>query len=304
MMKKFLKQLLIFSILPIAVFIITSIIYADGFIDPFYLRFTTPKQQNLIIGSSRAAQGIVPQILKKNFKKDFYNYSFTISHSPYGEAYYNSIVKKLDRKTKNGIFIIAVDPFSITSHHDKDGKESFVNEKMLNEQLTVSMNPNVEFIVKNGLSPWRAIFTHHRTVKNDITFLHNDGWLEVKYPWTEERYKENLEGKIRDYRKDQMKRKLSTHRIQYLEKTIQFLQKHGTVYLVRIPTAKEMYDLENDLLPNFNTLIQRMADQNKVRYIDCSKDFDIYQTTDGNHLFHPSGKKFTQALCDSIVGVK
>jgi len=303
-MKKFLKQLFIFSILPIAVFVITSIIYADGFIDPFYLRFTTPKQKNLIIGSSRAAQGIVPQVLTKNLKKDFYNYSFTISHSPYGEAYYISIIRKLDKNTKNGIFIVTVDPFSITSHLGKDGKESFVNEKMLQNQLTVSMNPNVEFIIKNGLSPWRAIFTHHRTVKNDITFLHKDGWLEVKYPWTEEKYKVNLEGKIRDYRKDQMKRKLSSHRIFYLEKTIQFLQEHGTVYLVRIPTAKEMYDLENDLLPNFNSLIQGIAVKYKVDYFDCSKDYSIYQTTDGNHLFHPSGRKFSQALCDSIAALK
>lgn len=303
-MKRFLQQLLIFSILPIAVFIITSIIYADGFIDPFYLRFTTPKQENLIIGTSRAAQGIVPSVLKSNLNKDFYNYSFTISHSPFGEAYYNSIIKKLNKKTKDGVFIISIDPFSITSHYDKDGKESFVNEKMIKKQMTVSMNPNIEFIIKNGLSPWRAIFTHHRTVKNDITFLHKDGWMEVKYPWTEEKYKANLEVKIRDYRKDQMKRKLSSHRVYYLKKTIEFLQKHGKVYLVRIPTAKEMYDLENDLLPNFNYRIQEIADQYKVPYIDCSKDFSIYQTTDGNHLFHPSAKKFTQALCDSIAALK
>lgn len=303
-MKRFLQQLLIFSILPIAVFIITSIIYADGFIDPFYLRFTTPKQENLIIGTSRAAQGILPSVLKSNLNKDFYNYSFTISHSPFGEAYYNSIIRKLNKRTKDGIFIISVDPFSITSHYDKDGKESFVNEKMIKKQMTVSMNPNIEFIIKNGLSPWRAIFTHHRTVKNDITFLHKDGWMEVKYPWTEEKYKANLEVKIKDYRKDQMKRKLSSHRVYYLKKTIEFLQKHGKVYLVRIPTAKEMYDLENDLLPNFDSRIQDIADLFKIPYFDCSKDFSIYQTTDGNHLFYPSAKKFTQALCDSIAALK
>ncbi|HPE40214.1 MAG TPA: hypothetical protein PLI77_03900 [Bacteroidales bacterium] len=300
-MKRFLKQFLLFSILPVAVFLITSIIYADGFIDPFYLRFTTPKQQNLIIGTSRAAQGILPSVLKSNLNKDFYNYSFTVSHSPFGEAYYNSIIRKLNKRTKDGIFIISVDPFSITSHYDNDGKESFVNEKMIEKQMTVSMNPNIEFIIKNGLSPWRAIFSHHKIVKNEITFLHKDGWMEVKYPWTAEKYKTNLEVKMKDYRKNQMNRKRSSHRVYYLKKTIQSLQKYGKVYLVRIPTAKEMYDLENDLLPNFNYRIQEIADQYKVPYIDCSKDFSIYQTTDGNHLFHPSAKRFTQALCDSIV---
>ena len=149
-MKKFLIQISAFIIFPIAFIIVTTLIYADGYIDPFYKRFTTPQQNNLILGTSRAAQGIVPSILKKNFNINFYNYSFTISHSPFGKGYYESIKKKLDPKTKNGVFIVAVDPFSITSHIKPNGEENFDHEKMITNQKMVHTNPNFEYLIKNS----------------------------------------------------------------------------------------------------------------------------------------------------------
>lgn len=298
-MKKFLLQIGAFIVFPLSVLILTTIYYADGYIDPFYKRFTSPQQENLIIGTSRAAQGIVPYVLKNNFNINFYNYSFTISHSPFGKGYFESIKKKLNPKTKDGIFIVAVDPFAITSHLKKNGEENFDNEKMVTNQITVNTNPNFEFIFKNHLSPWRQIFSHKQTIKN-ITYLHDDGWLEVDYPWTAEKYATNLESKIKDYRANQMKRIVSKVRIHYLEETIKFLQQHGTVYLVRIPTAKEMFDIENELVPNFNEYILKISKKYNVNYFNCSEDYAIYQTTDGNHLFKPSGIKFTEALCDSI----
>ena len=42
-----------------------------------------------------------------------FNYSFAIGYSNYGADYYNSIKKKLDPDAQNGVFILAVDPWSI-----------------------------------------------------------------------------------------------------------------------------------------------------------------------------------------------
>lgn len=299
-MKKFLIQVLLFLIIPISVMIISSYLFADGYIDTYYKRFTSSKQKNLILGTSRAAQGVVPSVLNDAFDRTFYNYSFTISHSPFGEGYYNSIRKKLDSKTKNGIFIIAVDPFSVTSLMKPNGEENFDHEKMVTNQKMVNINPNFEYIFKNHLSPWRMIFSHQKKNTKNSIFLHDDGWLEVNYDWTFEKYAKNVSSKIEDYRKSQMKRKVSQIRLNYLVKTIQFLKQHGTVYLVRIPTAKEMFDIENELVPNFNDYINDIAATNKVQYFNCSNDYSIYYTTDGNHLYKPYAKKFTQALCDSI----
>lgn len=299
MMKKFLKQLFIFSILPIAVFIVTSIIYADGFIDPFYLRFTTQKQKNLIIGSSRAAQGIIPSILKSNLKKDFFNYSFTINHSPYGEVYYNSIKKKLDKNSKNGIYIICVDPFGITSYTSSDGTEILNTEVILSNMYFVNSKPNFEFIIKNGISPWREIFRKSNP-KQKIE-LHQDGWLEVNFLWNKSDYIKKQKTCLEEYYNMHTKKVYSKNRVFYLKKIIELFKKHGDVYLVRLPTSKEMYELELKFMPNFNHIISGISQEYKVKYIDFSLEYNQYQTTDGNHLYYKSGKKFTQALCDSIV---
>jgi len=300
-MKKFLLQIGAFIVLPIGVFIVSTIIYADGFIDTYYLRFTTPKQENLIIGTSKAAQGIIPSILESKFNRKFFNYCFTINHSPYGESYFNSISKKLNKKTSNGIFILSVDPFGITSYISKDGTENLKTEVILGNMLFVNMNPNFEYIIRNDLSPWRKVFSRDPSQLNPKVELHQDGWLEVDFKWTEEKFNKNKDRCITEYRNLHIKRVYSENRIHYLEKTIELLKKHGTVYLVRIPTSKEMYEIENELLPEFNQIIKRITEKYDIKYFDFSPDFAQYQTTDGNHLYKPSGIKFTEALCDSIV---
>ena len=100
-MKRFILQLaLILSVLIGCIFLVLN--KADGGTDPFYIRFTTPKQQNLILGTSRAAQGLQPHVFDSICNVNFYNYSFTIAHSPYGPTYLNSIKKKLNKAgTKN-----------------------------------------------------------------------------------------------------------------------------------------------------------------------------------------------------------
>ena len=91
---------------------------------PFYVRFTSPTQHNLIIGTSRAAQGIQPTVLNEIIpNKSFFNYAFTAAQSPFGPVYLKSIQKKIDTTTKNGIFIVTVDPWSISSK-SKDPNDS------------------------------------------------------------------------------------------------------------------------------------------------------------------------------------
>ncbi|MGB6034922.1 MAG: hypothetical protein WBG42_01550, partial [Cryomorphaceae bacterium] len=56
--------------------------------DYFYNRLTQPKAHNLILGSSRAAQGINPLELSQDSAVTFFNYSFTNYNSPYGQCYF------------------------------------------------------------------------------------------------------------------------------------------------------------------------------------------------------------------------
>ena len=65
-MKKLLIQLSVLSVLVLVSFVLV-LTRADGSTDPFYTRFTTPRQNNLILGTSRAAQGVQPGILDSIF---------------------------------------------------------------------------------------------------------------------------------------------------------------------------------------------------------------------------------------------
>jgi hypothetical protein len=49
--------------------------------------------------------------------------------------------------------------------------------------------------------------------------------------------------------------KLSAIRLDYLSKTIDFLEKHGKVVVVRMPVNKIPYDIENSAVPDFDNII-------------------------------------------------
>lgn len=101
-MRQFLIQVLVFCAIAVGLFL-AFLSQADGSTDPFYIRFTTPQQESLILGTSRAAQGLQPKVFDSISSLDIYNYAFTIGHSPYGKTYLNSIKKKIRENTKNGV---------------------------------------------------------------------------------------------------------------------------------------------------------------------------------------------------------
>lgn len=99
-MKRFLVHTCLFLFILLASFFMVFSM-ADGTTDAFYNKFSSPKQASLIVGGSRVAQGIQPNIIDSVYgSNNIYNYGFTISGTPYGEAYYKSISRKLDRNPK------------------------------------------------------------------------------------------------------------------------------------------------------------------------------------------------------------
>ena len=299
-MSKFLLKIIGLTTLISSIYFLLGFL-ADGKTDPFYLRFTSPKQSSLIIGTSRAAQGIVPKILnniilKDNLEGDLYNYSFTILHSPFGETYYNAIEKKLDRQTIKGLFIIAVDPWSIASrtdlNHFREARLELSKIKTFNEF------PNYDYL-KNA---YKKSFFH--LLKNKITpidfmELHEDGWLEVSIEISPSIIKKGSEEKISQYRNNKLPLyKISKERLRYLKKTIKLLSQHGKVILIRMPVDLRMLAVENLLDPIFNDRIDKIAKEYNSSFL-IYKD-ENYIFPDGNHLYKESGKKFSKKLAKDI----
>ena len=174
-MRKFLFKITVFLFFVIMGFFII-LYYADGSTDAFYIRFTTPKQENLILGNSRAAQGLIPDIFNEICNMKIFNFSFTISQSPYGETYFNSIKNKVKKGNRAGLFILTVDPWSISSKtKNPNDSANFREVKLcLGNTKNVNSNPNFEYLINNlGGEYWEIIARKY--VSGSTTFLHNNG---------------------------------------------------------------------------------------------------------------------------------
>ena len=297
-MKKFILQLTFISIISLAI-ILFIISRADGYTDPFYIRFTTPKQQNMILGTSRAAQGLQPHVFEKILTKKINNFAFTVAHSPFGKVYFESIKRKHNRKT-DGLFIITVDPWSLSSWctSPNDLSQFRENKLCLNKTKIVDMNPNVFYILDNLSSKYSNILLK----KNKSTFLHNDGWLEISNILMDSASVANrVSSKIETYRYTHLpKSNFSSTRLQYLIKTINYLKDFGVVYLVRLPIHEKMMEIEEDLIDDFNLKIKEAIDLSDG-YLDMTPQNNLFDYTDGNHLYKNSGKKVSRIIANWIT---
>lgn len=293
-MKVFFLKLIVYAALCGSIFLLI-ISRADGRTDAFYLRFTTSPQNNLILGTSRSAQAIQPEVLRGVLNRSFLNYSFTIAHSPFGPVYLNSIEKKLNPEVRDGIFIIAVDPWSITDSIQAASDTSKFGENNLFLATTdeVNVNPNLEYLLEN----FQGKFYKTVLPPNKNMVLHTDGWLEVSVDMDSISRDKRLRQKLSDYEKKMIpQRTLSEIRLAYLIKTIQFLKSHGSVYLVRLPVEPEIFGLEQAFMPNFDELMHDAIHQSNG-YWDMSNRNASFQYVDGSHLHKDSGR----AVSDSIA---
>lgn len=286
---------------------------ADGYSDPFYMRFTSPQQNSLILGSSKAAQGLMPSILNENLNRnDIYNYAFTLHHSPYGPTYFNSIQRKLKYDSKNGIFIITVDPWCITSD-SKTPNDSTQFEELslcLEQTKKVDAHPNFEYLAESYTRFYIKILYN-----NSPMFLHDDGWLESSINidssysistnrrtinMSMEMQQKRLDASIIRYMKKKESYKYSSFRESYLIKTIEFLKTKGDVFLVRLPVHPKMSTVENNLMPDFNLKMQTIANGADIGYFDMMDLDSNYIFNDGNHLNRLSSKDVSLEVANWI----
>ncbi|WP_308991950.1 hypothetical protein QLS71_016840 [Mariniflexile litorale] len=306
-MRKFIIKC--FGFFLIVIFILSIILVEYGsYIDFFYNKFTTPKSKSLIIGDSRGLQGIQPSIINKELKNSnlelpILNYSFTIAQAHIGELYRKSILKKLDPKSKNGIFIISITPWMLGSKKENNNYAGEFKEAGTppHNMTFVDLNPNFEYLLKNlNYFNFKGVFK-----KNSI--LHKDGWLEAnnlpKDSITFNAWKQTqldiFNGFIKDY-------KVSDYRKKSLDTLIKNLKEHGKVILVRSPIDKEMLDLENTFFPDFNLFIEGISERNNAKFLNYTNKFlkIKFQTYDGHHLDKFGGVVFSKSICDSIINLK
>lgn len=284
-MKKLLINLLVY-IFCLFLLVLALFYSTNGHTDGMYLKFTTTEKRSLILGTSKASQGLRPSVINNILdREDVYNYAFTLAHSPFGPAYLESINKKLDKATKNGIFIITVDPYSVSGENgNPNDLSSFKeNEYAVGKIKNVNAFPNFEYLLSHyPLQYFYLITPNIKSVGKGL--LHDDGWVETNLSTDEKSVKTRTMKNVIQYKKQVDSREFSEVRFNYLIKTIELLSKHGQVYIVRLPIIKPLLNLENSVDPNFDNKIQEICKKYNLNYLNLTSGRDIYTYLDGNHL--------------------
>ena len=250
-----------------------------------------------MVGSSRAAQALQPHVMDEALSESvfspFFNFSFTIVDSPYGDLYYRAIKKKTKVCEFNPrrLFVVCVDPFSLSMIKEMD-EDGFREDKGVLHGLPFYSRPNFLYLIRY-CKPRKWI-----SDRNNMC-LHDDGWLEVTVKMDSMALVKNKAAKFDTYRR--YTATPSEKRIEGLKQTIQFFQTQGSVFLCRLPTCMEMNEIEKVFWPNFDYEMESVAAAFNCPFFSFVNDFDRYRTFDGNHVFKEDGILLSKALCDSIL---
>lgn len=279
---------------------------ADGKFDPYYIRFTNGQHQSMIVGTSRAAQGLNPSVMNE-ILEDYTaigNFAFTSENSPYGSVYLEAIRRKVDTTAaynKKNVFILCVSPWSIMTFNNETDDTSKFREQHLFLAKIKSVDkkgkPNFEYLTKEYTQSWGKIL--YNPVDNHA-FLHDNGWLEIRVPMDSLSLQKRIAEKVADYNNLSRVSRFSPNRIQYLEQTIQFLKKYGSIYLVRLPTSESIADIENKLMPEFDDKMIGLSKKYDAQYWSFFTENADYEYTDGNHLYYQSSLKVSKKLANMI----
>ncbi len=283
-MKKFITNVLIFTLLLIAT-VYAIFLLADGYADPYYLKFSTPKQNHLILGTSKSAQGLQPQIFQEELGINLFNYSFDISKSPFGPVYLASIKRKLNTTQNRQTFVLTVDAWSISSRcqNPNDTSSFRENQSCVANMQSVDKNPNYAYLTKYMFGGYYKLL-----FKSDVALLHNNGWLEVNLATDTASVNRRTKSTLIDSKSSLAEYKVSNVRLAYLEKTVNYLANLGDVYVVRLPVSPGLFEIEQSLIPDFNALIAARI-TNANGYLDLSPENNHFTYTDGVHLEKNSG---------------
>jgi lysophospholipase L1-like esterase len=101
------------------------------------------------------------------------------------------------------------------------------------------------------------------------------------------------------YRQLAAKSRLAPERQYSLRETILFLQAHGQVVLVRLPTGPAMTALERQYAPGFDNTMSTLAKSLGVPYLNYLDQ--PYPTNDGNHLTRAAAAQLSQRLAGDLA---
>jgi hypothetical protein len=275
----------------------------DERFDPFYLKLAGPPRTALILGTSRASQGIDPAVLDSTvaggYQGPFHNFAFTTMHSPFGPAYLHAIRRKLDPNTTRGLFVVTVDPWSLSlpaDHPPAPVHEFPEDDSFLNTLTRINGDLRLEYFIRSYNYGWGSLLAGplHRT---DLSEVRENGLLIVTAPLDSAIMAKRTRQKTEEYRVfAEGGKRHSPEREAYLLETCTTLMGHGRVALVRMPIHPAIRELEDRFRPDFSRDMQELASKLGIPWLDHSSAGDSLAFTDGNHLTYGSAQSYSRQL--------
>ncbi len=252
-------------------------------VDNYYVKLKIEKTNSLIIGSSRASQGLNPNYLGvENLK----NFAFTNMNSPYGEIYSKAIKRKY--KGPGGTIIFEVNPFVFASNKNIFPREK---DKTLDLFFAGTILENSAYIIQKSPKP---LYRHLLQTSTRIK-VHKNGWMEVLNTQDSVKRMKSTQKKIKSYETLAEEYVLDKYRVTEFEKLLNFCRKNNAnVLILRLPVASEIKELEDKNYPEFNNLMKDISHQFNCRYMDYSDS--NYEFNDGVHLTRESAIDFSKNI--------
>lgn len=274
---------------------------ADGTTDPYYLRFTTPRQASLVVGTSRAAQGVVPSVIDSLLAgtgaPPLYNFAFNMDLSPFGEPYHRAIAAKLEEHGRGGVFIVAVDPWALATDTLAERTLPRDVRRALGKVRSVSGHPNLDYLINAYEGRYIGLLTNDP--RKARTRVADDGWLEVLLRFDSVQVARRTEQRLRTYRERHLPRFApSPERWAWFERTVDLLRGHGRVVLVRLPVDPRMRALEDRLDPTVDARVEAMARARGSPYLTFPEGDGDFATIDGNHLRADAARRVSALIAE------
>jgi len=235
-------------------------------------------KMSFITGTSRAAK-LDAEAMNEAIGRgsDVFNYAFNLTMSSYGPLYYQSIVGKLraDSSRQQNIFVVCIDPWAVSASIS-DPEDS----ALFRENAT-----QINFDTRQRFARVRYFFRHFENPYYTL-LLPPVAAAPVEVRPDEAFVARHVKAKLEAYRSNNfINNTLSRYRYQYFERLLETLLLHGTVYLVRLPVAEEMIQLEREFAPGFDSLLASTTAKYNVPLIDFYPIASQFLCPDGNHLF-------------------
>ncbi|MCB0373552.1 MAG: hypothetical protein KDD31_11120 [Muricauda sp.] len=305
-MRIFILKIVVFCTLLASAYLLMVHKLSEGYVDMYYPKFTQ-KAGSLVIGLSRADEGIDPETILNNLpeKSDQSLVNFASNQNYYGKVYMDAIKEKLDDSAENRFFILSISPGSFTAPKGfgTKGIEAMDTKTPIGKTFDFTSNPNYSYIMNCYGSGLYNAFLDVDSADNLTS--HDNGWNEISlksntFTITKDLMFDWKRQNLAYFERRLPKEEVKTYRLEWFGKTIEYLKNKGTVFLVRMPADEEIVSFENEHLPTFNAMVDSVAKVYKVPYLDYSESRPGFGTYDGSHLYSETAKEFSTILAKDM----